>query len=424
MENETPQTQTASKFSLWKKESLLFLAILGPGIITSMVDNDAGGITTYSIAGAHFGFALLWSMIPIMIILIIIQEMCARMGVVTGKGLSDLIRENFGIKVTFYLLVVVLIVNFGNILSEFAGVTAAGELAGTNKFILIPLCILFVWFLVLKGKYTNVEKVFLFATLFYLSYVVSAFITRPDWSAVGHGLIFPHLEHSKQYLMVLVALIGTSISPWMLFYLQSSIVEKGIKFKDYKYTRWDIIIGSVLVCTIATFIIIVCASTISKEGITIETAKDAALALGPLAGNYAKFLFALGLFGASLFAMSILPLSTAYTFCEGMGWESGINKTFKEAPSFYSLYAGLLIFGGLIILFISEQYLISIMYISQVINGILIPIIFYYIIKLASNKKLMGEYTNSNLMNYVSYIICFVMVIINLFFLGTTFNII
>ncbi len=414
--NEALQKQSESKFFLFRREFLLFLAILGPGIITSMVDNDAGGITTYSIAGAHFGFALIWTMIPIMIILIIIQEMGARMGVVTGKGLADMIRENFGIKVTVYLLLAVLFVNFGNVLGEFAGATAAGQIVGINKFILIPLCALFVWVLVLKGKYSHVEKAFLFASLFYVSYIISAFLAKPNWGEVAHGIILPHMKLTTEYLMIVIGLIGTSIAPWMQFYLQSSIVEKGVKIKNYKYARADVIVGSILVNVIAVFIIIVCATTIFKAGIRIESAKDAALALGPLAGNYAMLLFSLGLFVASLFAMSILPLSTAYTFCEGMGAESGINKTFKEAPLFYSLYTGLLIVGGTIILFVAEKNLVPIMYISQVLNGILLPIIFFCMIKLASNKKLMGEYANSRLLNGASYFLCAVLLIVNIFF--------
>jgi len=402
----------------WKK-FLLFLSILGPGIITSSVDNDAGGITTYSLAGAHFGYAFLWTFIPIVLALIVVQDMSARMGIVTGKGLSDLIRERFGVKVTFYVLLSLFLANLGTIVAEFAGIASAFEILAVKRQVAIPLSAIFVWLLVVKATYKSVEKVFLIFSAFYILYIITGFRVEPEWGKVEGGLLNPSVSLDPASLSMLLALIGTTISPWMLVYLQSTIVEKNLKIKDYKYSRIDVIFGSFVVTVVAFFIVMVCASTLFKHGIRIETAQDAALALQPLAGQYSTLLFAIGLLAASLFAASILPLSTAYVICEGMGWEDGVNKKFAEAPQFYGLYT-LLIAGGAFAILSPKIPLIPIMFISQVINGILLPILLIFVLMLINNPKIMGRYTNSKFYNYVTILLIIVIVVstIALFYFG------
>lgn len=385
------------------RNTLIFLAVMGPGIITANVDNDAGGITTYSVAGAHFGYSLIWSFIPIIVALVIIQEMCSRMAVVTGKGLADLIREEFGVRVTFYAMVVLIFSNLFNTISEFAGIAASAELFGISKYVLVPLCAIFVWWLIVKGTYKSVEKVFLLACLFYLSYVFSGFLSKPDWNEVVKSSVKPVFQFNKAYLFMLIGVIGTTIAPWMQFYQQSSVVEKKIKLKNYKYSRLDVIIGAFVVNIIAIFIVVVCANTLFKHGIRIETAKEAALALKPLAGKYCFYLFAFGLLNASVFSACILPLSTAYSVCEGMGWEVGVNRRFKEAPQFYTLYTAIIIIGASLIL-LPNVKLIPIMLISQVSNGILLPFVLIFMLLLVNNKRLMGEYTNSRIYNILTVI--------------------
>ncbi|MGB2768836.1 MAG: Nramp family divalent metal transporter [Candidatus Zixiibacteriota bacterium] len=385
------------------------MAVIGPGIITSNVDNDAGGIATYSIAGAHFGYSLIWTLIPITLALVIIQEMSARMGVVTGKGLSDLIRERFGVKITFYLLVALILTNFGNTIAEFAGIAAALEIFGVSKYVSVPLGALFVWMLVVKGTYKSVEKVFLVACLFYVTYIISGFLAKPDWAAVGESVLTPELEFSAGSFAMLVGLIGTTIAPWMQFYLQSAVVEKNVSLKNYKYSRADVISGSFVVNLVALFIIVACAATLFKAGIRIETAKDAALALAPLAGKYASALFAFGLLNASLFAASILPLSTAYVVCEGMGWEEGVDKKFSEAPQFYGLYS-LLIFVGAGVVLWPGLPLIPIMFVSQVINGVVLPVILIFMLILINDKKIMGSYVNGGGFNILAWITVIILV--------------
>ncbi|MDP2937731.1 MAG: Nramp family divalent metal transporter [Candidatus Omnitrophota bacterium] len=385
------------------RNTLIFLAVMGPGIITANVDNDAGGITTYSVAGAHFGYSLIWSFIPIIVALVIIQEMCSRMAVVTGKGLADLIREEFGVRVTFYAMVVLIFSNLFNTISEFAGIAASAELFGISKYVLVPLCAIFVWWLIVKGTYKSVEKVFLLACLFYLSYVFSGFLAKPDWNEVVKSSVKPVFQFNKAYLFMLIGVIGTTIAPWMQFYQQSSVVEKKIKLKNYKYSRLDVIIGAFVVNIIAIFIVVVCANTLFKQGIRIETAKEAALALKPLAGKYCFYLFAFGLLNASVFSACILPLSTAYSVCEGMGWEVGVNRRFKEAPQFYTLYTAIIIIGASLIL-LPNVKLIPIMLISQATNGILLPFVLIFMLLLVNNKRLMGEYTNSRIYNILTVI--------------------
>jgi NRAMP (natural resistance-associated macrophage protein)-like metal ion transporter len=390
----------------------IFFALLGPGIITSNVDNDAGGITTYSLAGAEFGLSLLWTLIPITLVLIIIQEMCARMGVVSGKGLSDLIRERFGAKVTFYLMILLFLANLGNTLSEFAGVAASMEIFGISKYISVPMSAIFVWWLVVKGTYKTVEKAFLFACLFYLSYIVSGFLGKPNWSEIGSAIITPTFSFNPGFLTMVVGIIGTTIAPWMQFYLQSSVVDKGLKTEDYKYIRLDVIFGSFTVNIVAFFIIMLCAVTLFQNGIKIETAKDAALALAPLAGKYCSWLFAFGLLNASLFAASILPLSTAYTICEAFGWESSLDRKFTEAPQFYGMYFLTIFLGAGIILF-PDIPLIAIMFYSQVINGALLPFVLIAMLILVNDRRIMGKYINGPVMNFISWLTVCVVIFIS-----------
>ncbi|MGE5741069.1 MAG: Nramp family divalent metal transporter [Candidatus Aminicenantes bacterium RBG_16_66_30] len=385
------------------KSFLIFLAVMGPGIITSNVDNDAGGIATYSMAGAHYGNTLLWTLIPVMLVLVIVQEMSARMGVVTGKGLSDLIRERFGVKITVYLLFGILLTNFGNIIAEFAGVASSLEIFHISKFVSVPMSALLVWLLVVKGTYRSVEKVFLFACLFYVTYLISGFLAKPDWAGVGASLVRPSLEFSPGALGMVIGLVGTTIAPWMQFYLQASIVEKNIAVRDYKHSRLDVIVGSVLVTVVAGFIVLTCAATLFKAGIRVETAADAALALKPLAGRYCAALFAFGLLNASLFAASILPLSTAFIICEGMGWESGVNKRFSEAPQFYGLYS-LLVFVGAGIILLPRIPLFRVMLVSQVVNGLVLPVVLVFMLVLINSPKLMGAYKNGKLFNGVAWV--------------------
>jgi NRAMP (natural resistance-associated macrophage protein)-like metal ion transporter len=408
-----------SKRSVWRTVGL-FLILMGPGIITSNVDNDAGGITTYSLAGAHYGLKLIWSLVPIMIALIVIQEMCARMGVVTGKGLSDLIREKFGARITFYLMIGVFLTNMGNILSEFAGVAAGMEVFGVDKFISVPLSAFLVWWMVVKGTYKSVEKVFLVACVFYASYIITGIIVKPDWGQVVEHFVNPRFSFEPSEMTMLIGLVGTTIAPWMQFYIQASIVEKGIKVEDYKFARFDVVLGGVMVHVVAFFIILVCSETLFKHGVRVETAKDAALSLYPLAGKYCSYLFAFGLVNASLFSASILPLSTTYLICEGLGWEAGIDKKFVEAPQFYGVYSLLIFLGAGIILY-PKFPLIPIMYFSQVLNGMVLPFILIFMLKLINDKKLMGHYTNGPIFNTVSWVTSIVMIGLTLLLLIRSF---
>jgi len=396
----------------WKTLAL-FLALVGPGIITSNVDNDAGGITTYSLAGADYGLALLWTLIPITGVLIVIQEMCARMGVISGKGLSDLIRERFGARITFYLMIVLFLANLGNAISNFAGVAASLEIFGVSRYASVPLSAAFVWWLVVKGNYKSVEKVFLYACVFYLSYIVSGFMGKPDWGEIGASFLRPEIRLEKGFLTMAVGLIGTTVAPWMQFYLQSSVVDKGLKAENYQYIRMDVIIGSVMVSVVAFFIIMLCAITLFQNGVRIESAKDAAQALAPLAGEYCAWLFAFGLLNASLFAASILPISTSYTICEAFGWESSLNRKFLEAPQFYGLYS-LMIFLSAGIILLPDMPLIGIMFYSQVINGAILPVILVFMLLLVNDKRIMGKYVNGRLMNCISWLTVAVLSVLSL----------
>jgi Mn2+/Fe2+ NRAMP family transporter len=398
-----------SRAPLWRHISL-FLMLMGPGIITSNVDNDAGGITTYSLAGAQFGLRLVWSLVPIMIALIVVQEMCSRMGVVTGKGLQDLIREKFGARITFYLMIGMFLTNMGNVISEFAGVAAGMEVFGVSKYVSVPISAFLVWFIVIKGTYQSVEKIFLVACVFYLAYIVTGVVVQPDWGEVLASFV-PRMTLEPAETTMIIGLVGTTIAPWMQFYLQASIVEKGIRIEEYRYARWDVILGSVAVHVVAFFIILACAQTLHKAGIVIETAQDAALALEPLAGSYCTWLFAFGLVNASLFSASILPLSTTYLICEGLGWETGIDKKFVEAPEFYGFYS-LMIFLGAGIILLPNMPLIGIMYVSQVVNGIVLPLVLVFMLLLINDRTLMGEHVNGPVFNLVAWLTVAVMIVL------------
>ncbi|MBU2221452.1 MAG: divalent metal cation transporter, partial [Candidatus Omnitrophica bacterium] len=369
---------------------------------------------------AHFGYSLIWSFVPIIIALIIIQEMCSRMAVVTGKGLADLIREEFGVRVTFYAMTVLVFSNIFNTISEFAGIAAASELFGMSKYLLVPACAIFVWWLIVKGTYKTVEKVFLAACLFYLSYIFSGFLSNPNWNEVVASSVKPSIKFDKAYLFMLMGVIGTTIAPWMQFYQQSSVVEKEIKIKNYKYSKMDVIVGSFVVNIVAIFIVVVCANTLFKHGIRIETAKDAALALKPLAGKYCFYLFAFGLLNASVFSACILPLSTAYSVCEGMGWEVGVNKRFREAPQFYTLYTTVIIIGAAVIL-LPNVPLITVMLVSQVTNGLLLPFVLIFMLMLVNNKRLMGNYTNSRVYNIFAIATIVLMIVLSVMLIFSYF---
>ena len=388
---------------------MLFLAILGPGIITANVDNDAGGITTYSLAAANYGYAILWMMIPTTIALVVVQEMCARMGAVTGKGLSDLIRESFGVKVTFYVMIALLLTNMGNSISEFAGIAASLELFGINKYISVPISAVLVWLLIVKGSYKVVEKVFLVACLVYIAYPVAAFMAGPEWNVVMKATVTPTFKTDSAYIMTLIGIVGTTIAPWMQFYQQAAVVEKGITAEQYNFSRIDVIFGCVMAIVVAFFMMVACASTIHIHGLKIETAADAALALKPLVGQYASSLFAFGLFNASLFGACILPLSTAYYICEGMGWESGVNKDFEQAPQFFWLFT-IIIFVSAGLILIPNAPLMTIMFISQVVNGAVLPFVLILMLKLINNKNLMGSYINGPFFNIIARLTVVIMI--------------
>jgi NRAMP (natural resistance-associated macrophage protein)-like metal ion transporter len=407
----------------WKTRLLLVLAVVGPGIITANVDNDAGGIYTYSLAGARFGYSLLWTMIPITIALIVIQEMAARMGAVTGKGLSDLIREQFGFRATFLLMAALVITNFGNVVAEFAGVASSVELFGVSKYIIVPVAAALVWVLVVRGTYDSMEKVFLVASGFYLAYVIAGVLAHPDWRAAAISTVHRPAGftiNNHEYLYMVIGLVGTTIAPWMQFYLQASIVEKGITPRQYRASRWDVIVGCVFTDVVAWFIIVACAATLYAHGRhDIADAADAAQALRPLAGEYAYLLFAAGLFNASLFAASILPISTAYAVCEGIGLESGLDTRFDEAPAFYWLYTVLIVAGAGVLL-IPRFPLVRVMILSQVVNGVVLPFVLIFMLRLVNDRELMGEHVNSRSYNIVAWATTVVMIVLTLAMVFTT----
>ena len=393
----------ATKKKTWGASLLIFLSILGPGIITGSVDNDAGGITTYSVAGATYGYKMLWILIPCFIVLLVVQEMNARMGIVTGKGLADLIRENFGVKITSIIFLGLIIADIGNTATEFAGVAGSLQVFDVSKYLSVPLAAIVVWFIVVKGNYKSSEKIFLLFSVFLLSYIGSALLSNPDWSAIGNSIIHPQVENNLDFISLGIGMVGTTIAPWMQFYMQSAVIEKRITIADYKYAFFDVLIGCIITIVVAFFIIVACASTLHKNGVQIQEAKDAAIALKPLAGAFASQIFAFGLFIASIFSATILPLATAFYICEAFGFEAGIDKKWDEAPQFYGLFTAILIIGVIIILFPGAP-LIQISLGSQVINGVLLPIVLLCMILMINNKEIMGEYINSTLQNSIGWV--------------------
>jgi len=404
----------------------LFLAVVGPGLIVSNVDNDAGGIYTYAQSGAKYGNTVLWSLLPMTIALYVSLEMCSRMGAVTGKGLSDLIREEFGFRVTFFLMMLVLAVNLGNVMAEFTGVFWATEVFGISRFISVPLAGLLVWALVVAGTAKAVERIFLTVCVVYFAYVISAFLAKPEWLIALLHLLPPQLMRyiptvrpwiqvppfNADYMVILAGLVGTTIAPWQHFYLQAAVVEKRVGPRQYAATRNDVLIGSVS-CMVIVFFIIVCTSaTLYANGIhDVDTAGTAALALRPLAGKWASALFALGLLNASLFAASILPLSTSYVVCEAMGFESGIDRKFGEAKIFYALYTALIALGAIFVLFLG-RFAQTILLWSQVLNGFLLPVVMVFVLILVNRRDLMGEQTNAKGFNWVAWISTVAMIVL------------
>jgi NRAMP (natural resistance-associated macrophage protein)-like metal ion transporter len=403
-----------------RRRVLLLLSVIGPGIITANVDNDAGGITTYSVAGAHYGYGLLWMLWLVAIALIVIQEMSARLGVVTGKGLADLIRESMGVRRTAAIIGIMLIANLANTVSEFAGVAASMEIFGVSKYISVPIAALGVWVLIVKGSYKAVERIFLAASALYFAYVVSGVMADPPWAQVLAASYSPSFQFDAGYVTIFITVIGTTIAPWMQFYQQASIVDKGLKVQDFAYERIDVMVGSVFAVFVAAFITIACAATLYANGVRIETAKDAALALRPLAGPYAAGLFALGLLNASVFSAAILPLSTAYVVCEAFGWESGVSRDWKDAPVFFWIYTVFIVLGAAIIL-LPIRSLIEAMLASQTLNGVLLPIILVTMLKLINDKRLMGNYVNGRVFNVLAYGMVIILIALTVILLLTSF---
>lgn len=379
----------------------LILSIIGPGLITVNAGNDAGGIATYASVGASYGYKMLWGLLIITFSLAVIQEMNARMAVITGKGLSDLIREKFGVKWTFFAMLILFIANFGVVLGDFAGIAASMELFGISKYISVPIVALFIWILVTKGSYGKVEKVFLLFTIVFFGYIVSAFMAKPDWGHVMKSMVTPSISLKTGFLLTFIGMIGTTITPYMQFYLQSSIVDKKLSIKEYKYEKLDVYLGAFWGNAVSFFIIVCTAATLFKEGLSIETAQQAAYALKPLAGEYAFVLFGAGLFGASVLAAAVIPLSTSYAICEAFGWESGVDNKYSEAPAFFGIYSFILAISSLLIL-LPGLSLMRIIIMTQQIAGILSPIILTFMVILVNDKNIMGKYVNSKLQNIIS----------------------
>ena len=402
-----------------RKRLLAYIAILGPGMITANAGNDAGGIATFASVGADFGYSLLWLLIPITISLGIVQEMCARMGAVTGKGLADLIRERFGVRWTALIMLALLIANAGVTVSEFVGIAAASELFGVSHYVSVPLSAILIWFLIVKGSYKKVERVFLLMSLVFLGYIVSAFLSRPDWTAVAVGMVRPEFKLEYAFLFTFVAVIGTTISPYMQVYVQSSVVEKGVTPDDYAKTKLDVWVGTIFAILIVFFIIVSTAATLHKSGIQITSAADAAHALRPLAGRYAQTLFGLGLFGASMLAAGVLPLATAYSISEALGFEKGVSRSFREAPIFLGTFTFLVAVGAAIAI-VPNLPLIRVLLVTQVINGLLLPIVLFAVLRLVNNREVMGRYVNGPIYNAAAWLTAILVTILSLLYILIT----
>lgn len=394
----------------------LFFAVMGPGIVTAFADNDAGGIATYAAAGAKYGYSLIFTMLISTVLLAIAQEISARTGAVTGRGLSDLIRENYGVKWTFFAMSVLLIANLGTTASEFSGIATSFEIFGVSKYLSVPAMAFIIWWLVIKTDYGKIEKILLLLCLTFFSYVISGVIVHPPWPQVLVESITPTFSRTPAFLLMAIGVIGTTITPWGQFYVQASVVDKGITAKDYHYTRWDVLIGTFFTGFIAFFIIVATAATLYVNNIPIETAKDVALALKPLAGQYASSLFGFGLLGASMLAAFVLPLSTSYAVCEAFGFEHGISKSYKEAPVFFSLYTVLIVLGAAIVLW-PNLSLYNIMLTTQVVNGILLPPILIFMVLIASKKSIMGDYVNSRFFNVIAWAFTLILILLTLLLL-------
>lgn len=392
-----------------KQHLLIFFSVIGPGFITAVVDNDAGGIFTYSQAGARWGYLPLWTLLPITVLLIVTQEMCSRMGAVTEKGLSDLIREEFGLRVTFFMMLALVLANLTNVMANFAGVASSLELFHVSRYISVPLAALAVWLLIVKGTYASVEKVFLFACSLYICYIASGILVKPDWKEAAIYSVRPVLMLDPSYITMIIGMVGTSVAPWMQFYLQAAVVEKGVTAKEYAESRIEVIVGCIVMSVIAFFIIVACAGAIwSNKPQDILDATDAAKGLRPF-GDWAYLLFCAGLLNASFFAACILPLSTAYTVCEGLGFESGVNRRFREAPIFYWLFTGLIVIGAGVIL-LPNFPLVKMILFSQVINGVLLPVVLIFMILLVNKERVMKEWVNSRFYNVVAWTAVIIMI--------------
>jgi Mn2+/Fe2+ NRAMP family transporter len=407
------------RWSRIRRRLLLFLTVMGPGIITASVDQDAGGITTYSVAGAQYGYSLLWSLPFIVLALAVIQEMGTRMGVVTGRGLADLIRERFGLRFTLLCMLVLVLANVANTASEFAGVAASLEIFGISRHWSVPLTAVLVFGLVVQGTYRAVERIFLSASALYAVYVVSALLAQPSWGAILRQTIRPTFSLQGGYLVTLITIVGTTIAPWMQFYLQSSIVDKGVRLRDLRWARLDAYVGSLVAGLIAFFIIVACGATLFPNGVRVETAKDAALALQPFAGHYATVLFAFGLLNASVFSAAILPLSTAYAVCEALGWETGVDRRPKEAPTFFIIYTLMILLGAAPIL-LPRAPLVAIMFWSQTLNGLLLPLVLVVMLMLINDPEIMGRHVNSIPFNLVAWGTAAAMIALTLLLLLTS----
>jgi Mn2+ and Fe2+ transporters of the NRAMP family len=397
----------------------LFFAVMGPGIVTAFADNDAGGIATYAAAGAKFGYSLIFTMLISTVLLAIAQEISARTGAVTGRGLSDLIRENYGVKWTFFAMSVLLIANLGTTASEFSGIATSFEIFGVSKYLSVPIMAFIIWWLVIKTDYGKLEKILLILCLTFFSYVISGVVVHPPWPQVLAKSITPTFSGTPAFLLMAIGVIGTTITPWGQFYVQASVVDKGITADDYRYTRWDVLIGTFFTGFIAFFIIVATAATLYINHIPIETAKDVALALKPLAGNYASFLFGFGLLGASMLAAFVLPLSTSYAICEAFGFEHGISKSYKDAPVFFTLYTVIIVLGAAIVLW-PQLSLYWIMLTTQVVNGILLPPILIFMVLIASKKSIMGEHVNTKFFNIVAWAFTIILILLTLLLLLST----
>lgn len=397
-----------------------FLALLGPAIITANVDNDAPGIATYSVAGAHFGYSVLWLLWPTLIVLIVVQELCARMGVATSKGLADLIRESFGVRVTALLMLALVLTNFANTAAQFAGLSEAARLFGLSSYVVVPVGAAIIWLMVTRGTYRSVERIFLVACLVYLAYPISGILAQPRWGEVLAASVTPSIPLSLPYLTIAVGIVGATVAPWMQFYLQASVVEKGVRPDTYRLARWDVIIGGIFAVVVVFFITVACAETLHASGVHITSAGEAASALRPLARRYASTLFAVGFLNAALFAASILPLSTAYVVCEGIGWERGLGRGFRGAPHFYALFTALIVLGAALVL-IPGAPLLRILLISQVMNGLLLPVVLVLMLVLASRRRLMGELANSPRYSAFCWALCGLIIALDVFLLASSF---